>query len=85
MQFTTMAKPVGSRCNMNCSYCYYLHADSGQDGIGLFPGGQGGNDHGYAAGLAHSLGIGRSQEGGTCRGTGTTNANKGLLGGRAGR
>ena len=34
MQFTTMAKPVGSRCNMNCSYCYYLHADSGQDGIG---------------------------------------------------
>lgn len=31
MHFTTMAKPVGSLCNMNCSYCYYLHADSGQD------------------------------------------------------
>jgi uncharacterized protein len=22
--FTVMAKPVGSRCNMECSYCYYL-------------------------------------------------------------
>ena len=22
--FTVMAKPVGSRCNVNCSYCYYL-------------------------------------------------------------
>ena len=22
--FTVMAKPVGSRCNINCSYCYYL-------------------------------------------------------------
>lgn len=31
MRFTVMAKPVGSYCNMNCSYCYYLHADSGQD------------------------------------------------------
>ena len=31
MHFTTMAKPTGSLCNMNCSYCYYLHADSSQD------------------------------------------------------
>lgn len=31
MRFATMAKPVGSYCNMSCSYCYYLHADSGQD------------------------------------------------------
>jgi uncharacterized protein len=23
-----MAKPVGSRCNVNCGYCYYLDADS---------------------------------------------------------
>ena len=22
--FTIMVKPVGSRCNLNCSYCYYL-------------------------------------------------------------
>ena len=22
--FVVMAKPVGSRCNMRCSYCYYL-------------------------------------------------------------
>ena len=26
--FAVMAKPVGSRCNMNCGYCYYLDADS---------------------------------------------------------
>jgi uncharacterized protein len=26
--FAVMAKPVGSRCNMNCGYCYYLGADS---------------------------------------------------------
>lgn len=29
--FVTMAKPVGSFCNMSCSYCYYLHADNQQD------------------------------------------------------
>ena len=28
--FVTMAKPVGSYCNMRCSYCYYLKADNGQ-------------------------------------------------------
>ncbi len=27
--FTIMAKPVGSLCNMRCSYCYYLEADNG--------------------------------------------------------
>lgn len=27
-EFVVMAKPVGSRCNMRCSYCYYL--DKGQ-------------------------------------------------------
>ena len=27
--FTIMAKPVGSLCNMRCSYCYYLAADNG--------------------------------------------------------
>jgi len=26
--FAVMAKPVGSRCNVNCGYCYYLNADS---------------------------------------------------------
>ena len=26
--FVVMAKPVGSRCNMKCGYCYYLNADS---------------------------------------------------------
>lgn len=25
--FSTMAKPVGRRCNLNCSYCYYLKKD----------------------------------------------------------
>jgi len=25
--FVVMAKPVGSRCNMRCSYCYYLSRD----------------------------------------------------------
>ena len=29
--FVTMAKPVGSLCNMNCSYCYYLKADNCND------------------------------------------------------
>ena len=28
--FVTMAKPVGSYCNMRSSYCYYLKADNGQ-------------------------------------------------------
>ena len=28
LPFVIMAKPVGSRCNMHCSYCYYL--DKGQ-------------------------------------------------------
>lgn len=23
--FGTMIKPIGSRCNLNCTYCYYLH------------------------------------------------------------
>lgn len=27
--FVVMAKPVGSLCNMRCSYCYYLGADNG--------------------------------------------------------
>ena len=26
--FAVMAKPVGSICNMRCSYCYYLGTDS---------------------------------------------------------
>ena len=25
--FSTMVKPVGKRCNQNCSYCYYQNAD----------------------------------------------------------
>jgi len=25
--FSVMAKPVGSRCNLNCAYCYYLGTD----------------------------------------------------------
>ena len=25
--FVVMAKPVGSRCNLNCAYCYYLGTD----------------------------------------------------------
>ena len=25
--FVVMAKPVGSRCNLNCTYCYYLGTD----------------------------------------------------------
>ena len=24
--FVVMAKPIGSACNMQCTYCYYLHA-----------------------------------------------------------
>lgn len=27
--FVVMAKPIGSLCNMRCSYCYYLEADNG--------------------------------------------------------
>lgn len=27
--FVVMAKPVGSLCNMQCDYCYYLNADNG--------------------------------------------------------
>ena len=27
--FTVMAKPVGSRCNMRCDYCYYLECGGG--------------------------------------------------------
>jgi len=26
--FAVIAKPVGSRCNMNCSYCYYLQKEN---------------------------------------------------------
>ncbi|HHW26814.1 MAG TPA: anaerobic sulfatase maturase, partial [Firmicutes bacterium] len=25
--FTVMAKPVGPRCNLACSYCYYLETE----------------------------------------------------------
>jgi uncharacterized protein len=25
--FTTMAKPIGSACNLNCTYCYYLEKE----------------------------------------------------------
>src|SRR5690242_7269694 len=26
-RFHAMAKPVGSLCNLDCTYCYYLHKD----------------------------------------------------------
>jgi uncharacterized protein len=26
-RFHAMAKPIGSTCNINCSYCYYLHKE----------------------------------------------------------
>jgi uncharacterized protein len=29
--FSLMLKPVGSRCNLNCSYCYYLKQSSVSD------------------------------------------------------
>ena len=32
--FTVMAKPVGSACNLRCSYCYYLEADNGLQNAG---------------------------------------------------
>lgn len=28
--FAVMAKPVGPRCNLNCSYCYYLETEGAQ-------------------------------------------------------
>ena len=28
-EFVVMVKPIGSLCNMRCSYCYYLEADNG--------------------------------------------------------
>lgn len=31
--FSTMAKPVGARCNLNCTYCYYLKR--GREGSGI--------------------------------------------------
>jgi len=27
LPFSTMAKPIGSACNLNCSYCYYLEKE----------------------------------------------------------
>lgn len=27
-RFHTMAKPIGSTCNLDCSYCFYLHKES---------------------------------------------------------
>ncbi len=32
LPFTLMAKPIGSVCNLNCTYCYYLEKDK------LYPG-----------------------------------------------
>ncbi len=32
--FVVMAKPVGSSCNMRCSYCYYLGKNTGPDKSG---------------------------------------------------
>ena len=29
--FAVMAKPVGSACNMRCTYCYYLHTEGSND------------------------------------------------------
>ena len=29
--FVVMAKPVGARCNLQCSYCYYSHAEKVKD------------------------------------------------------
>jgi len=26
-RFHAMVKPIGSRCNLNCTYCYYLHKE----------------------------------------------------------
>lgn len=31
--FTSMAKPVGKRCNLNCSYCYYLKSERQSTGL----------------------------------------------------
>ena len=31
--FATMVKPVGARCNLNCTYCYYLKPDGEKSGI----------------------------------------------------
>ena len=31
--FSTMVKPVGQRCNLNCSYCYYLRSGSSASGL----------------------------------------------------
>ena len=33
--FTVMAKPVGPRCNLTCSYCYYLETED--TGAGFLP------------------------------------------------
>ena len=27
-RFHAMVKPVGSMCNLDCTYCYYLHKDA---------------------------------------------------------
>jgi len=35
--FIVMAKPVGSACNMRCSYCYYLGKDSQRNGMDACP------------------------------------------------
>lgn len=28
--FQVVVKPIGSTCNLNCTYCYYLHKESGR-------------------------------------------------------
>lgn len=33
--FVVMAKPAGPRCNMSCSYCYYLDTEVGETAGGL--------------------------------------------------
>lgn len=32
--FQLFAKPVGSKCNLGCSYCYYINNNSGSYGTG---------------------------------------------------
>lgn len=31
--FSSMVKPVGKRCNLNCSYCYYLKSERDSTGL----------------------------------------------------
>ena len=82
--FSLMVKPVGSRCNLECSYCYYLGTKLDVVGCGDGGGRMGGNGVG-GSGLSGS-GIGCSvQMGGSGSGVQMGGSGSGVQIGGSGR